>query len=699
VVIQQLNSIIGKEITRQELVELENSARKQKFIILAYNLRNLLLSDPNAQKFVINDVSEANYIDEQTLQGFELDQDPEPSNLGASQSENIYSTITKMVIDLIEKSEGTLIWEKPWDGAKTYGHLMNYITKKSYRGINYFLLELLYPLAYGKQWENPYFLSKKQIQSKRGTLKKGSIGYPIIFYTFGFSYENKQTGVEILEYSEQKFIAKLKKFRSRIPELKNPKMTFSLFASVNKFASVKRYKVYNGQDIEGIAWKLPQAKIQNNFSPIETAELIIENMPKRPLIKKGGDKAFYSPDRDFVNMPVASSFKKVQSYYSTLFHELIHSTGHKSRLDRSMKGSFGSMEYAYEELIAELGAAYITAEAGILNHHIKNTAAYIKGWNKRLVEKMSDDKTFIFKASGSAQHAADFILATNKKGVPKYRSNLNNEVANAPTKKHENSDRDSLTKSTKPKKNRDSFKPEKSTPKVNKKGQFELFGLGSLPPLFHRPGEKIEKINVFRLGGEMGKALQDLQRYRLVILLTGDTHAGKTQFAWQLVDSFVDANYKVGVFDLEQGGLQSKDTALSIERNVQPKNKAVLAVTGEAPKGIDTIREHANHFDVIMIDSWQKLKLPNTRLDDLRNEFPNTIFIIIFQQNGEGGTRGGVSADFDAPIAIKVHKVDTTFKNNYAEVWKNRGNTAGVKYNWFKKKVIIDKPAQGPEKK
>ncbi len=192
---------------------------------------------------------------------------------------------------------------------------------------------------------------------------------------------------------------------------------------------------------------------------------------------------------------------------------------------------------------------------------------------------------------------------------------------------------------------------------------------------------KIQKApNTFRLKGEIGKFMQDLQRYRLTITITGDPHAGKSEFVKALVNAFLNEGLTCGFFDLEQGGIVSKDTAQSIDRNITKENQKRLFVSGEAPNGIDTIKQFANQFDIVVIDSWQKLNIPNTRFDELRQEFPDTIIIIIFQQNGTGGTRGGVTVDYDTPIAIKVHKVDATFKNNYAELIKNRGNAIGLKY-------------------
>ena len=195
----------------------------------------------------------------------------------------------------------------------------------------------------------------------------------------------------------------------------------------------------------------------------------------------------------------------------------------------------------------------------------------------------------------------------------------------------------------------------------------------------------VETPGTYRLNGELGKFLMDIQPYKYSIVLTGDPHAGKTEVVMQLANGFSEIGKTVGAFMLEQGGLESKDTKAAIERNVTPKNKQNVYISGEAAKGIDTIKECANKFNVIIIDSWQKLGIPATKFDSLRHEFPNTIFIVIFQQNGEGGTRGGVAADYDTPVHLKVHKVDSTFENNYVEMKKNRGNANSLSLHYMVK--------------
>lgn len=191
--------------------------------------------------------------------------------------------------------------------------------------------------------------------------------------------------------------------------------------------------------------------------------------------------------------------------------------------------------------------------------------------------------------------------------------------------------------------------------------------------------EKVERPDTFKLPGAIGKFLNEQQQYKLSILLTGDPHAGKTQVAYRLVDAFAEKGFKVGVLDLEQGGLESKDTVLTIERNVRPSNRDKIAVRGEL-ESFEQLKEFASYFDVIMIDSFMELGIQPQRLAELRNEFPGTIFIIIGQENSKGTTYGGQTSDYIANVVFRVHKVDATFRNNYAEIEKNRGNPIGERY-------------------
>jgi antirestriction protein ArdC len=148
----------------------------------------------------------------------------------------------------------------------------------------------------------------------------------------------------------------------------------------------------------------------DNTAFIQTlpAELVA-NMPQRPVIKHGMAMAAYSPVSDVVNMPDPARFKSEDHYYATLFHELVHSTGHEKRLKRAgilERNGYGSDPYAKEELIAELGSAFLCGHTGIVDRTINSSAAYLEGWLKSLKE----DKTLIVHAAAQAQKAADFIL-------------------------------------------------------------------------------------------------------------------------------------------------------------------------------------------------------------------------------------------------------------------------------------------------
>src|SRR5262249_20517235 len=148
-----------------------------------------------------------------------------------------------------------------------------------------------------------------------------------------------------------------------------------------------------------------------NTDPIKEAEAIVESMPNRPrLVIDAKPKAFYSPSEDYVHMTERSACVSDSAYYDTLFHELTHSTGHKSRLDR-MEGDtawckFGSKPYANEELVAEMGAAFLCAECGIFQETETNSAAYIANW----LIKLENDKTLVVHAASKAQKACDYIL-------------------------------------------------------------------------------------------------------------------------------------------------------------------------------------------------------------------------------------------------------------------------------------------------
>lgn len=273
--------------------------------------------------------------------------------------------VTEAIIEKLEA--GCIPWRKPWNGSANAPR--NLITKKPYRGINAFILGCC-------SYASPWFATFKQIQEKGGHVKKGAKSIPVVFWSIK-EVEDRETGDD-----------------KSIPIL-------------------KYYRVFSLVDVEGIETPAMD-EITREFNPIEEAELIIASMPQRPDVKTGQAKAYYSPSLDYVNMPKSELFHSDEEYYSTLFHELTHSTGHSSRLNRltvTKSAHFGSGEYSKEELIAEMGASFLNAEVGIDAATLDNSAAYIQGWISAL--KSKDNRGLVIQAAAAAQKAADFILRRN----------------------------------------------------------------------------------------------------------------------------------------------------------------------------------------------------------------------------------------------------------------------------------------------
>jgi antirestriction protein ArdC len=176
-----------------------------------------------------------------------------------------------------------------------------------------------------------------------------------------------------------------------------------------KVTSILRYYyVFNVAQIDHLPEVLHIPYPPDTINQLSTCDEIIERMPNCPAIKHGKQSAYYDIAKDYINMPKQGSFCSAESYYSTLFHELIHSTGHETRLNRkALVESNGSIvKYSIEELTAEIGACYLSSVSGIANKEFDNSVAYIKGW----IAALKNDKRMIVYASGQAQKATDYIL-------------------------------------------------------------------------------------------------------------------------------------------------------------------------------------------------------------------------------------------------------------------------------------------------
>ncbi|MCD8425548.1 ssDNA-binding domain-containing protein [Tenacibaculum dicentrarchi] len=341
--------------------------------------------------------------------------------------------ITDKMIDLVEKSTGKG-WQKKW-GQKEYyekdGFLIpiNFVSKNPYRGVNTFMLkEDLFSV-----FENPYFMTFKQIKEQKGKLKKGSKGTPIVYFTLLYKFENPKTNKEFKTYDKERMINHIVKLGFPITKFDDIVQSIPIF---------KYYNVFNGSDIENIDFKLDELKLGRVLKSDESlanekneiAELIVKNYPKiAPTISHdGGDRAFYSPSSDAIKMPRFQSFSTPNDYYGVLFHELIHSTGNAKRLKRTFGRTKKSKEYAKEELVAEFGAVFLSAQAGIIWHTNESHATYLKGWNN-VLKIAKDDNKFLMRGASDAQKASDFVLNLDAKNTPAFHKDLGKIVTTKKT--------------------------------------------------------------------------------------------------------------------------------------------------------------------------------------------------------------------------------------------------------------------------
>ena len=283
----------------------------------------------------------------------------------------VVEKVTNKVIELLD--QGEIPWKKPW----TINGVLprNLVTGMEYRGMNAFLLSLC---CY--DYESPYFLTFNQTKKLGGSVKKEEHAIPVIYW----NWREKKVEVEN-ESGEIEF-------------------------EVKKIPFMRYYNVFNVEQCSGLEDKIPEVKIETfNNTPIERCEKIVDEMKDKPKIKHGGSTAVYTPRNDTIKLPEMKYFEPVEEYYSTLYHDLIHSTGHEKRLKRFDSGrvsSFGSEEYSKEELIAEMGSAYLCGICEIENKTIENSTAYIQGWLKEL----RNNKRMVIYAAAGAQKSIDYIL-------------------------------------------------------------------------------------------------------------------------------------------------------------------------------------------------------------------------------------------------------------------------------------------------
>lgn len=272
---------------------------------------------------------------------------------------NVYELVTDKILEKLKA--GVVPWKQPWKGGAA-GCPKNLVSGKDYRGANVFLLAM-------QGYVSPYFVTYKQAQDKGGQVRKGEKGSPIIYWATG---EKKDKPGE-------------------------------------KYFMLRYYTVFNVGQCDNV--KAPETGeiTPTDFNPIAECEAVVSAYADAPKVThtctKLQARACYHPGIDAVTMPDRGTFIDAEHYYSTLFHELVHSTGHEKRLAREFGACFANHAYSFEELVAECGAAFLCGQTGIVDKTLDDSASYIASW----MRKLKDEPRWMVEAASKAAKAADWI--------------------------------------------------------------------------------------------------------------------------------------------------------------------------------------------------------------------------------------------------------------------------------------------------
>lgn len=283
-----------------------------------------------------------------------------------------YQTVTHLIIEHLER--GVVPWRCPWQ--REVGIPRNFHTGKTYNGINVLLLGL-------RHRPSPYWLTYRQAQERGGQVRKG------------------EHGAHVIKVGESKASSS------------DDVVTEEASSLTRKRVFLREYTVFNAVQIEGIVFPpstaIPQLPVSER---IQAAEQIVAEMQLPPTIKEGvSTAASYRMATDIVQMPAFTSFESAEAYYLTLFHELVHATGHPSRLNRESlikHDGFGGKVYSQEELVAEMGAAFLGMETHIVSDAHEQSASYLQSWLDVL--RVKEHKRWIIQAASQASKAVSFIL-------------------------------------------------------------------------------------------------------------------------------------------------------------------------------------------------------------------------------------------------------------------------------------------------
>ena len=277
---------------------------------------------------------------------------------------DLYADVSARIVAELQK--GAAPWVKPWSATPGANTPCNAVSNRPYSGCNVVLLWMAQAAGY----RTPRFLTFRQALELGGNVRKGERGTKVYFV--------KQLQVQDRDADDN--------------------------SATRPVPMMREYTVFNVEQCDGLPDSVAMGKPMRFRNPDTRDELADEFLRSTGAdIREGHGEAYYVPSRDFISMPAFAGFKGADHFYNVAFHELTHWTGHKSRLDRDLKNRFGSQSYAAEELVAELGAAFLCAEFGFDGD--VRSAAYIASW----IELLKADKRAFFTACSQASKAADYL--------------------------------------------------------------------------------------------------------------------------------------------------------------------------------------------------------------------------------------------------------------------------------------------------
>ena len=284
----------------------------------------------------------------------------------ATEKPDVYASVTSQIVNAIEQGVGN--WRMPWHTSGRYAFSpINATSKKPYRGIN---TVCLWAAAESKGYDSGEWATYAQWQERGAQVRKGEKSTTVVFWKFA-------------------------NVQARIRTAKTP-------TSGSRLLFTRGYAVFNAAQVDGYTPKAEPAVSMPER--IERAETWFQSIGA--TVSNGGNRAYYSPGTDHIQMPPFAAFVENVPYYSTLAHEHTHWTARAERCDRQLGKRFGDSAYAAEELIAELGAAFVCAHLGLSTEPREDHAEYIQSWLKVL----RADKRAIFTAASKAQQAADYLI-------------------------------------------------------------------------------------------------------------------------------------------------------------------------------------------------------------------------------------------------------------------------------------------------